>query len=304
VSFADYMLADNGHPGKTIRDFPQVGQMLESGAGDTSDSPVLARAPLVLQQALLFPYTSGLEFEQTVLTQKGTDRAFAGVLNQPPNSSFEIMTPEAYLRRTPVPVMLLPDIHPLLKDAGYEPYDVGVMGELDVRMTAELFGGKPLAVALAPEWDGGIYYAAQRKDATDAQKQTTSSLALLYSSHWKNEDSARSFFEVFEQELPRQYDGLKRRKQEEKDDNERVYSTNEGDVLLTLEGKAVWVSEGFDLDMARMLRTMVDAANPTGPVMQARILSPSLQVEPGQKDLVGSLVSAIAGFGMMKVGLR
>jgi hypothetical protein len=30
---------------------------------------------------------------------------------------------------------VLPDIHPLLKDAGYEPYDVGVMGELDVRMT-------------------------------------------------------------------------------------------------------------------------------------------------------------------------
>ena len=29
----------------------------------------------------------------------------------------------------------------VLKDAGFEPYDVGVMGELDVRMTAELFGG-------------------------------------------------------------------------------------------------------------------------------------------------------------------
>jgi len=129
-----------------------------------------------------------------------------------------------------------------LTEAGYEPYDVGVMGELDVRMTAELFGGKPLAEALAPNWDGGIYYAAQRKSATDAEKATTASLALMYASQWKNEDSAESFFHVFEAELPRQYDGLKRRQGDETDSDERVYSTREGDVLLRREGKRVWVS--------------------------------------------------------------
>ena len=158
------------------------------------------------------------------------------------------------------------------------PYDVGVMGELDVRMTAELFGGEPLAKALAPEWAGGVYYAAQRKSATSAQKDTTASLALLYSSQWKNKDSARSFFEVFEQELPRQYDGLKRREADEKDGveaTERVYSTSEGDVLLTLKDNTVWVSEGFDLALARKLRDAVDQANAplgSGPVMQARML--------------------------------
>jgi hypothetical protein len=298
VSFADYMLADNGHPGQTLKDMPQVGQQLEASAGDMSDSPVLARAPLVLQEALLFPYTAGLAFEQAVLVKSGTPRAFAGVLDAPPNSSYEIMTPEAYLNHVAVPVMVLPDIHPMLKDAGYEPYDVGVMGELDVRMTAELFGGRPLAEALAPEWDGGIYYAAQRKSASAEEKETTGSLALLYSSRWKNEDSARSFFEVFEQELPRQYDGLKRRKADEKDDGERVYSTNEGDVLLTLEGKTVWVSEGFDLALARKLRDAVDAAQGHGPMMQAPVNA------EGGTDLVGGLVRAMGNFGMMRVGLR
>jgi hypothetical protein len=300
VSFADHMLADAGHPGKTLKDFPQVAQELESSAGDMSDSPVLARAPLVLQQSLLFPYTAGLAFEQAVLVKDGTERAFAGVLEAPPSSSFEILTPQAYLRNQPVPLMRLPDIHPMLKAAGYEPYDVGVMGELDVRMMAELFGGRPLAEALAPEWDGGVYYAAQRKSATAAEKDTTASLALLYSSHWKDEDSARSFFEVFEQELPRQYDGLKRRQSDEKDENERVYSTHEGDVLLTLEGNTVWVSEGFDLAMARKLRDAVDAANAslgTGPVKQARNLR-------ADHDLVGGLVDTIGQFGMMKVALR
>jgi hypothetical protein len=170
-------------------------------------------------------------------------------------------------------------------------------------MTAELFGGEPLARALAPEWAGGVYYAAQRKNATSAEKDTTASLALLYSSQWKNKDSARSFFESFEQELPRQYDGLKRREADEKDATyvtERVYSTSEGDVLLTLKDNTVWVSEGFDLALARKLRESVDKANAplgNGPVMQARVL-------PTDHDLVGGLVDTLGQFGVMKTALR
>lgn len=305
VSFADYMLADAGHPERTLKDEPQLAQQLESNAGDMSDSPVLARAPLVLQESLLFPYTAGLAFEHQILVKKGVDRAFAGVLDAPPSTTYQIMNPDAYLRGQSIPLLRLPDIHPLLKTAGYLPYDVGVMGELDVRMTAELFGGAPLAKALAPEWAGGIYYAAQRKDATPAQKDTTASIALLYSSLWKNKDSARSFFEVFEQELPRQYDGLKRREADEAQktevtSTERVYSTSEGDVLLTLKDNTVWVSEGFDLALARKLRDAVDEANlpaGEGPSMQARTL-------PVDHDLLGGLADSLSHYGMTKSALR
>ncbi len=304
VSFANYALETNGYPGKTLKEFPQMGQKLIDGAGDTADSPVLGRAPLVLQQALLFPYTSGLAFEQTLYVKDGAKRAFAGVLEAPPSSSYEIMTPEAYRQHKPVPLMRLPDVHPLLKEAGYEPYDVGVMGELDVRMTAELFGGRPLAEAVAPAWDGGVYYAAQRSKAPAAEKATTASLALLYSSRWKNEDSARSFFEVFDQEIPRQYDGLARRKADEKDENERVYTTREGDVLLTLEGKTVWVSEGFEVSLARKLREQVDAVNV--PLGHGPVLSAGKREEGRGKseELVGGLSGWMARFGMMRVVLR
>jgi hypothetical protein len=130
------------------------------------------------------------------------------------------------------------------------------------------------------------------------EKGTTASIALLYSSHWKNEDSARSYFEVFEQELPRQYDGLKRRQADEKDENERVYSTREGDVVLSRNDQTVWVSEGYDLVMARKLRDAVDAANAPmgkGPVMRAETVP--------EHDLVGGLVEAMGRFGVMKAGL-
>ena len=296
VSFADYTLKKQGSD-KGLKDLPEAAaQMMANNSADMSDSPVLSRAPLVLQQSLLFPYSSGLLFEQALLIKAGTARAFAGVLEAPPTASSQILHPEAYLRNAPVPVLRLPDIHPMLSEAGYDPYDVGVMGELDVRMTAELFGGKPLAEALTPNWAGGIYYAAQRRSATEAEKRTTGSLALLYASAWRNEDSAESFFHVFEEELPRQYDGLTRRKEDETDDDERVFSTREGDVLLRREGKRVWVSEGFELALARKLRGAVEGAQGVGPIRQAGM-------RPGP-ELVGGLARWMGGFGVIRAVVR
>jgi hypothetical protein len=165
--FIDYTLRSTG---KTLADAPPgLAQRMKDTVGDASGSPVLARAPLLLQESLLFPYSEGLNFEQAVLLKGGKDAAFAGVLKNPPSSSFEILHPEAYITRTPVPVLRLPDIHPLV-DAEYQPYDLGVMGELDVRILAELFGGRETAEGLAPNWNGGVYYAAQRKAASPAEK--------------------------------------------------------------------------------------------------------------------------------------
>ncbi len=297
LSFGDYALKGSG---KTMKDVPEMAERIEQGAGDMSGSPVMARAPLVLQQALLFPYVEGLAFEEAILVKGGTERAFAGALDRPPSSSFEVLHPAQYLAHAAVPVLRLPDIHLLLNAAGYEPYDVGVMGEIDVRMTTELFGGRPMAEALAQNWAGGIYYAAQNKLAAD--KDSTASLALLYSSRWRNDDSARSFFQVYDGQLPRKYSGLKRRRKDEKDDTERVYSTDEGDVLLTLVGNNVYIGEGFDVALSRKLRDEVDAAQGTGRVMQAedrvRTQGPWCQGE-----LLSGLSQWMNSFGMMRMGL-
>ena len=103
------------------------------------------------------------------------------------------------------------------------PYDVGVMGEIYVRILTALFGGQEIADALAPAWNGGIYYAAQRKSAVteEAKASTASEVVSLWASlKWKNEDSARSFLRVYAGELPRKYSGLVRRKKDEADEDE------------------------------------------------------------------------------------
>jgi hypothetical protein len=274
--FVDYTLRPTG---KTLADAPALGDRLKDMAADSNGSPVMARAPLLLQESLLFPYTDGLSFEQAILVKKGVKAAFADVLANPPTSSFEIMNPEAYMAHTPVPVLRLP-------------YDVGVMGELDVRMLTELFGGQQMATALAPAWAGGVYYAAQRKSAvTEAEKESTASIALLYYSRWKNADSARSFLRVYATQIPRKYSGVVRRSKDEADGDEQIYSTNEGDVLLSISGQGVFVSEGFELPLARKLRDQIVGAQPEGPLQIAGA---------GPHELSLGLAHRLASFGMIR----
>src|ERR1700728_3977091 len=162
--FVDYSLQPIH---QTLRSAPEMIEKMLEGMTDDSDSPVLTRAPLLLQESLLFPYKDGLKFEAKLMTDsKDPAVPFAGVLDRPPDTSFEIMNPRAYEHQVKVPVLHMPDVHPII-DADYNPYDIGVMGELDVRILAELFGGNQASAELTPEWDGGLYYAAQRKDGAD-----------------------------------------------------------------------------------------------------------------------------------------
>jgi hypothetical protein len=302
VVFLDYSLRPSG---RTLENSPDMLARMKETVSDTSGSPILARAPLLLQKSLLFPYSEGMSFEGAILVKSGKDAAFANVLANPPGSTFEIMHPAAYMAHVPVPVLHLPDIHPLI-DADYVPYDVGVMGEFDVEILTELFGGPEIASALAPAWNGGIYYAAQRKSAITAEeKQSTASIGLLYESKWKNEDSARSFVRVYAGQLPRKYSGLARRKQDEADENEQVYTTNEGDVLLSQSGTGVFVSEGFPLELARKLRDLIASVQSNAPLQIAGMGAKAKGSLPdaGISDPGVDLVRMMSSAGMMKAGL-
>lgn len=284
--FVDYTLRSTG---KTLADSPEIADRMKDQIADTSGSPVMARAPLMLQESLLFPYREGLAFEQAILIKAGKEKAFSGVLANPPSSSFEILHPEAYLSHAPVPLLRLPDIHPIL-EAEYTPYDVGVMGELDVRMLTELFGGQQISTALSPAWDGGLYYAAQRKSAvTPEEKDSTASISLLYYSRWKNADSARSFQRIYAAQIPRKYSGVSRRPTDEVDGDDQVFSTNEGDVLISRSGNKVFIGEGFRLDLARKLRDSIAAVQTEGPMQLVALPLPSHELSLSTAQILASL---------------
>ena len=286
----DYSLKPSG---QSILNNPELVKQKADEQGADSDSPVLSRAPLLLQESLLFPYKEGLKFEVDVLADKGAKGAFAGVLDRPPSSSYEIMNPRAYERQVKVPVLTMPDVHPLL-DADYSPYDVGVMGQVDVRILTELFGGPQAASALTAAWNGGIYYAVQKKSVPD--KDSTASVGLLYLSQWKSPEAAAAFAKMYADELDKQYSHVSRDTKSESDPTEQVYATSEGPVLITTSNSSVFISESFDLTLARKLQFLMVNAQQGSTAGQ----SVAANRVP---NLTGSMMNFFAGCGMMRAAL-
>ncbi len=283
--FVDYILAPAG---KNLLTAPQLADKMNQAMSDTGDSPTLANAPLLLQRSLIFPYVDGLDFVRAVWTAKGREAAFTGMLDHPPSSTYEIMTPAVYLNHGPVPLLRMPDIHPLI-DPQYRPYDIGVMGEFDVQVMAELFGGPAAAKVLAPAWRGGIYYTAQSKAATtEGAQDAPASLALLYLSRWTTPQAALAFANLYALEIPRKYDHAVIAPAQDSGGADastitRIWNTSEGPVLVAVSGKTVFVSESFPVDLARklefvMMGSIVDSAT-----------SVVVQNEMPQKDLTTDL---------------
>ena len=94
VTLFDYSLAPLG---KTVLTAPEVVDAMRAGMADNSDSPVFAAAPMFLRESLIMPYTFGSDFVRTVLTNKGKDAAFGGLLENPPVDTRQVMQPETYL---------------------------------------------------------------------------------------------------------------------------------------------------------------------------------------------------------------
>jgi len=299
----DYILKPMG---KSLVKDPEVMDVVKQQMTTSEDSPILSRAPLMLSESLLFPYREGLSFEQDVWMDQGQAAAFAGALDNPPTSSWEILNPREYEKRHIPAVPLLPDIHPLV-DKLYRPYDIGQIGQLDVHILTEIYAGDNAARDLTPAWDGGIYWAGQRLSAkTPAEQASTNSLALFYLSVWKSADSARTFAQVYANNLGRKYSGLKpdlvAQHSAPAGVEEQDFTTTEGPVVITTRGKLVFVSESFPLELARKLATLLLDAQGSGELKMAsarRSGAPGLASETWE-PLTANLIRFFSNCGVMK----
>jgi hypothetical protein len=294
--------------GKSLIKDPEVLDLVKSQMSGSEDSPVMARAPLLLSESMLFPYREGLSFEQDVWMDQGQAAAFAGTLDHPPTSSWEIINPRQYEKRAIPAIPLMPDIHPLL-DSTYKPYDIGQVGQLDVHILSELLGGDNAARDLTPAWNGGLYWAGQlRSAATPAQQADTGSIGLFYLSVWKSADSASVFARIYSNSLARKYNHVSQLSSNTSSEDgsvEQLFTTNEGPVLITTRGKMLFIAESFPLPLARKLTTLIlDAQGGAGPMhmvqMPTDLRSPSLTSDAPRGALTSDLVHFFAEAGVMK----
>jgi hypothetical protein len=303
----DYILKPMG---KSLVKDPEVMDFVRQQMTGNTDSPVMARAPLLLSESMLFPYREGLSFEQDVWMDQGQTAAFAGMLDHPPTSSWEIMNPREYEKKHVPAVPLLPNIHPLV-DKLYTPYDIGQVGELDLNILTKLLGGDGAANDLTPAWNGGIYWAGQQRSAkTPAEQNTTGALALIYLSAWRNEASAQRFAQIYGENLARKYENVKPETatlpEDQRQETVRLFSTGEGPVLITTRGKLVFVAESFPLELARKLTALVLDAQGTGELKMAQTARPGgvVAMEAGSRQtLTADLVRLFGESGVLKAAV-
>jgi hypothetical protein len=213
-----------------------------------------------------------MEFVVKLMQKGGKDRAFAGVLRNPPHTTRQIMEPETYLSGEKIEPMRVPDFKHDFKD--YEKFDIGAMGEFDVAVLIEQYAGKPLSKQLYPEWRGGYYYAAKTKPNAKSDAAVSASLGLLYVSRWSNENKAAAFAEIYARSLKQRYkkaaaiaEAATEKVAAQDDDallkGRHVWNTEDGAVVIEEQGDTVFVSESLDAATTATLEKEVFGASTT-----------------------------------------
>ncbi len=249
VVLLDYTLAPTG---KTLLDSPQIVEALKQGMlVGSADSPAFRDAPIFLKEELTFPYRFGLDFTAALLKAGGKQLAYAGAFTNPPKTTREIMEPQTYLERETLEPLKIIDMQKDFKD--YDAFDIGAMGEFDVDILVEQFGGRDEADAIYPEWRGGYYFAGKSKADKNAP------IVICYVSRWSDASKAAEFAAVYAKSLAKRYDkrqglGADGKIEEAAPPPEswrtlrgrHAWLTEEGVVTIEVRDDTVMVSEGFD----------------------------------------------------------
>ncbi len=137
-----------------------------------------------------------------VLEKRGKQAAFAGVFENPPLDTRQVMEPATYLAAEPQPQL---NVAPLEKLLGpdWRREDFSGIGEIDLRVILRQWGGKEVAARLAPAWRGGYYMAlANKKAAKDAP------LPLALVLDFATPAEANQFASIYRAALAKRYNSV------------------------------------------------------------------------------------------------
>jgi hypothetical protein len=252
----DYLLAPSG---QTLASSREMWDKLKEGMlAGTPDAVEFRHAPIFLRESLTFPYRYGADFVVAVLAKEGKENAYAGVFAKPPHTTRQIMEPGTYLSGERIQPMHLPDFDAAFKN--YERFDIGGVGEFDVALLVDQYAGVRIAGELYPHWRGGYYYAARPKG------DATAPLGLLYVSRWSNAERAAQFGAIYAKSLPKRYQKVRQAQAAPASDDlayletlagKHTWLTEEGPVLIEVQGDTVLVTESLDQATTEMLEQEV-----------------------------------------------
>lgn len=224
---------------------------------------MLHDAPMILREAGSFAYNEGLIFEGELLQKGGKKMAFAGAFARPPRNSHEVLQPEAYINAEKLPPVGVPDMKQLIGEQ-YDIYDIGGVGQLDVRAYLKQYGDRRNAEDVSAAWQGGAYAAYRRRKASSSDAElTTADLATVYVSRWKTSQAASRFARFYASTVPLRYQMATAQEPAACSGNKcpiavAQYLTEEGPVVVEQwADNSVMVSESFDTATALRIRDAV-----------------------------------------------
>jgi hypothetical protein len=163
--------------------------IVESGEASMADFPVLKAAPLYIQQSLLFPYSQGTAFFDSVYKRIG-QQAFSAVFVESPVDTTQILHPDRYFAKERSTEPALPHIS---SESKAEEIAEGSVGEFDHRILLKQYAAAPQPDRLASHLRGGHF----RIVGVGKDKQPV----LEYSSQWDSQASAAEFFNSYRRVL-------------------------------------------------------------------------------------------------------
>jgi hypothetical protein len=178
-----YMSKQAGGPAEV----PQAMLELMSGsiASSAAQYPVFSKAPAYIRESLVFPYSSGMLFQDAVYRKLGKD-SFSEVFRNPPASTQQILHPERYLAhvssKNPSPPAV-PESRMLRILAQ------GSLGEFDYRVLLTQHAEKDEGAAAAAHLVGSSYELLEYK--------RSKSPVLAFASTWDSTESAQKFFDLY-----------------------------------------------------------------------------------------------------------
>ncbi|MCS6885312.1 MAG: hypothetical protein RMM17_09160 [Acidobacteriota bacterium] len=228
----NYMFRASGTDITTVK-LPLRALLEASGGMREELYPALARAPRALRESLEFPYFYGAEFVHKVVynsSWKRIDESYRDL----PDSTEQIIHPEKFLNREK-PLKVQPRDVSAFLSRDWKKLETQVNGEFGLYLILAEFLDKERAQASAAGWGGDVYEFYEHKDGTTA---------FVMSSTWDTEEDAEEFFEAYCERTTKRYPTAKLVREQK---GSRVYSSAEGDILIELAGRDVFVLEGVSL---------------------------------------------------------
>ncbi|PSH05065.1 MAG: hypothetical protein CXZ00_02605 [Acidobacteria bacterium] len=242
IALFDYQLAPIG---KTVESAPELVDSMKSAMIDEGATPLYAKAPLYLREAMLFPYTYGMDFVRAVLAKRGKQAAFAGIFEHPPVDTRQIMEPATYISGEPQPEIKFVALDKVL-GPDWRRDDFSGIGEIDLRVILQQWGGPEPAKKLTHAWRGG-YYMTLSNEKTPKNAPVSLALVLTLASP----SAANDFAQIYGSALSQRYKSVKPAS------SPREWNTEEGTMRLYINGSNAIALESFAAEDAAKLHDAI-----------------------------------------------